>query len=171
MRNQKERHTTRARVVNIGTIKRKSGHENNAFVEFTDYKGNPAHGNFAISSSPLYTTIRLNSEVEIEYEDNSLLGGYQVFLLNPELYKRSPTEEEMAPYQRNNRRVLRQSGMAIAALLVTLLLYGITDSGLVFLLLVAATYLIMKYDSKKSQEDHKLFMSWTQQDKGDRKGK
>ncbi len=96
------KHTAVAKVVSIertrDDLSSKNSHSTKAFVEFTDYNGQPARGFFTLYTTPLYTTIRINSEVEIEYSEDEFLNGYTVFLLNPELYKRTPTEEELAPY-------------------------------------------------------------------------
>lgn len=69
-------------------------------MEFTDYKRDLEKESFRICDSPLYTTIRINSIVEIEYTEDNIFGGYVITLLNPELYKRVPTEEELIPYKR-----------------------------------------------------------------------
>ncbi len=152
-------------MVNIGTTKNDLSSEYSrskmAFVEFTDYKGETAKGSFKIADSPLYTTIRINSEVEIEYSEGNILGGYNVFLLNPELYKRTPTPEELAPYKRNNKRVLKQSLMGIAAFFITIILYAITKSPFAIVALFVATYFIMKYGSAQEKEDSNKFLSWT----------
>ncbi len=159
-----KRYTAVARVVSIDTTKKDlsddNSYRNTAFVEFTDYKGQPAKGSFTLPKSPLYTKIRVNSQVEIEYDDSIIPGGYTVFLLNPELYERIPTEEELAPYRRNSKRVLKQSLMGIAALFIAAVLYGITKSFLVIAAMVVVTYFIMKYGSEQEKADSDKFLSW-----------
>ncbi len=158
------KHTAVAKVVSIertrDDLSSKNSHSTKAFVEFTDYNGQPARGFFTLYTTPLYTTIRINSEVEIEYSEDEFLNGYTVFLLNPELYKRTPTEEELAPYQRNNKRVVKQSLMGIATLFATVILYGITKSILVIAAAIAATYFIMKYGAEQDKADAGKMLSW-----------
>lgn len=165
---QEKRYKATAKVVMIATSKKDlssdDAYQNDAHVEFTDYKGEPAKGSFRICRSPLYTTIRTGSTVEIEYSEDEVLGGYTVFLLDPEKYKRIPTKEELAPYRRNSKRVLKQSLMGIAALLITVILAGITHSPLAFLVLVAAMFPIMKYGSDEAQGDKDKFLSWHQEE-------
>lgn len=165
---QEKRYTARAKVVSIFTSKQdlssKNAHRNNALVEFTDYNGEPAKGSFRICDCPLYTTIRVNSIVEIEYRPSKMLSKYTVFLLNPELYERVPTEEEMAPYKRNKKRVILQSVMAVLASFVALVLYGITRNFLVLAALGVAIFFIMKFGAKQSLADKDKFLTWYQQD-------
>lgn len=159
---------TSAKVTSIDTTKvdlaGDNSYQNNAFVEFTDYEGNLAKGSFEISKSPLYTTIRVNSVVEIEYEERSILGGYRVTLLHPERYKRVPTKEELAPYKRNNKRVMKQGAMGIFSLIVASILFKVTHSPLVIVALCAVIYWIMKFQSKQAQEDHDKILDWYQKD-------
>ncbi len=165
--NGEKRYTTVAKVVSIATtqddLSGKNSHSTKAFVEFTDYKGQPARGFFPLSTSPLYTTIRTNCEVNIVYSESKFLDSYTVFLLNPELYKRTPTEEELAPYRRNKKRVLKQSLMGTATLFVTVVLYGITKSILVIVAAVIATYFIMMYGSDQEKADADKKLSWHDQ--------
>lgn len=167
-RRNEERYTAVAKVVKIDTTRNdlsgKNSYQNNAFVEFTDYNGELGKGSFRIDDTPLYTTIRVNSVVEIEYDKDKFLGSYTVFLLNPELYERVPTEEELAPYKRNRKRVLRQSLMAVPAIFIAMVLYGLTHSFLVIAAMVVITYLIMKFDSKQAQADQGKFLSWYEKD-------
>lgn len=169
---KENRYRTSAKVVKIDTVKSdlssENAYHNSAFVEFTDRNGNLAKGSFRIDDSPLYTTIRVNSVVEIEYEERKILGGYDVILLNPERYKRVPTEEELAPYKRNNKRVMQQGAMAMFASFIAMILFRLTHSPLVIIVLCVIIYLIMKFKSKQRQADRDKFMDWHQKDE-DRK--
>lgn len=157
-----------AKIVAIDSVKKdlshRSAHETRAFVEFTDDNGKPASGSFTICQSPLYTTLRIGHTIEIEYWEQSLLGGYAIKLRNPERYERIPTEEELAPYKRSNQRVLKQSLLSVCFAFLFLVLYGITRNFLFLIALIAMIFPIMKYGSEQSRKDRDKFMTWTSQD-------
>lgn len=159
---------TNAKVVSIDTTKKDlsgdNAYQNNAFVEFTDYKGNPAKGSFTLPNSPLYTTIRINSVVEIEYEEG-IISRYTVRLLNPELYKRVPTQEELAPYKRNNRRVMCKGLLASFSTFVALVLWKLSGSPLIMIALCIEIYIIMKFHAKQEQEDRNQLLDWHEEKK------
>lgn len=161
-------HCAIAKIVNISQVKKhrsgRSSHETRAFVEFTDYNGEPATSSFTIYTTPLYTTLRIGHTVEIEYWEQAVLGGYASMLLNEERYDRTPTEEELAPYNRNRKRVNRQSLMGVLAFFGCIMLCAITHSPLFLLLLVVLMFPIMKYGSKEAGQDHDKFPTWSSEE-------
>lgn len=164
----KKYYRTFAKVVSIDTtrvdLSSENAHQNNAFVEFTDYKGDLAKESFRICDSPLYTTIRINSIVEIEYTEDNIFGGYVITLLNPELYKRVPTEEELIPYKRNKKRVALQCLMGFPAFFITLVLFKLTRSPLVIIAFFVVTYFIMKFGSKQAHISSDKVVTWRKED-------
>lgn len=123
-----------------------------------DYKGNPADGSFEIERLPFYTTIRIDSEVEIEYEERKCFGGYRVFLLNPERYQRNPTEEELAAHWKSNKRSLIQGGRFMLVVMAAIIIFGVSRNFLVFIVLGLVIYKLMKYDSRKKEKDPNLLL-------------
>lgn len=164
----KKYYRTFAKVVSIDTtrvdLSSENAHQNNAFVEFTDYKGDLAKESFRICDSPLFTTIRINSIVEIEYTENNIFGGYVITLLNPELYERVPTEEELIPYKRNKKRVALQCLMGFPAFFITLVLFKLTRSPLVIIAFFVVTYFIMKFGSKQAHISSDKVVTWRKED-------
>ncbi len=160
----KKMYTASAKIVSIDTVQKdltsRPSYSTKAFVEFTDFNGQHAKGAFNICDSPMYTTIRVNSLVEIEYTDSKFFNRYSVSLLNPEAYKRTPTPEELAVCKRNNRLALKQGIMSIGLLFATAIVYNITKSFLVMIGFVIGIYYITMYGSKQKREDADKKLSW-----------
>ena len=103
---------------------RKKSHSNRAFVKFLDQEGNESDGNFLVSENPIYSAIRIDTQVEILYRENKTFGGYQVFLKDPLRYERIPSDQERVPYEENSKLIRKQAFLVFLSIFGTALMYG-----------------------------------------------
>ncbi len=162
---QKKRYTALAKVVKITPVHQhrssKEPFRNRAHVEFTDHNGSPARGDFFIAGTPMYTTIRLNSLVEIEYGQDTQFGKYPVSLQDPHRYDRVPTQAELDTSRRHRDRILMKGLIGVGGVFIMSTLFGMLHTPFVFILAVPVAYMAVKFDAKQGKLDRDALRNWS----------